>query len=177
MTIVLYVAAIVAANVITARTVPAEIGPFVVAWGTWFIAATFFIRDVVQVRYGRAVAYAAIAVALVTSAVLSAALGDTLLVVVGSALAFAVSETLDTEVFTRLRATVPTRVAISGLVGGIFDSSIFVVVGLYASGIIPASAVPNAILGQYLVKAAVQLVAAGGWRAIRGPEALPESAR
>lgn len=179
MIVLLYVAAIVAANVVTARTVPADIGPFLVAWGTWFIAVTFVLRDVIQLRYGRRAAYEAIGVALVASALTSAVLGDTLAVVTASALAFAVSESLDTEVFTRLRARVPARIAVSGLLGGAADAVIFVVVGLSPlwSGIIPWSAVPNAILGQYIVKALVQLVAAGGWRVARGPEPMPSSAR
>lgn len=172
MTILLYVGAIVAANVITARTVPAEIGPFLVTWGTWAVAVTFVLRDVIQVRWGRAVAYLAIVVALAASAVTSAALGDTLAVVVASALAFAVSESLDTEVFTRLRAGLPERVAVSGVIGGLFDTAIFVVVGLSPlwSGIIPWSAVPKAILGVFLAKALLQFVGAALWWEIGGRE-------
>jgi len=167
MTILLYVAAIVAANLVTAKTVPAEIGPFVVAWGTWFIAVTFVLRDLIQLRHGRDAAYAAIGAALIVSALVSWALGFTLLVTVASALAFALSESLDTEVFTRLRAGLPARIAVSGLVGGLLDSTEFVIVGLYASGIIPWSAVPNAIVGQFLVRAIIQLAAGAGWLALR----------
>lgn len=179
MSIVLYIAAIGLANIVTAGTDPLAVGPFLVPWGTFAIALTFVLRDVIQVRHGRAVAYIAIGTALVCSAATSALLGDTLAVVAGSALAFAVSESLDTEVFTRLRARIPARIAVSGLVGGAFDSVIFVVVGLSPlwSGIIPWSAVPNAVIGAYIVKAAVQFLAAGVWRGVRGPEPLPEAAQ
>jgi uncharacterized PurR-regulated membrane protein YhhQ (DUF165 family) len=162
---VLYVVAAAAANVITAATVPAEIGPFLVTWGTWIVGVTFVLRDAVHVRLGKRAAYAAIGCGLVAAAVVSAALGDTLLVVAGSALAFGVSESADAEVFSRMRARVSSRVAVSGLVGGTLDSAIFAVVGLGLSGIVPWSALPNVIAGQIIVKGTVQLVAAGAWRA------------
>jgi uncharacterized PurR-regulated membrane protein YhhQ (DUF165 family) len=179
MTVLLYVAAIVAANVITAKTTPLDLGPFLVPWGTWLIASTFFLRDAVQLARGRRVAYAAIVVALAASAASSWVLAATLAVTAGSAVAFALSETLDTEVFTRMPGRVPLRVAVSGVVGGAVDSAAFVVVALSPlwSGILPWSAVPNAILGAFVVKAGLQLVAAGAWRATRGPESLPEAAR
>jgi uncharacterized PurR-regulated membrane protein YhhQ (DUF165 family) len=56
----LYVAAVATANVVTARTVPADIGPFLVTWGTWIVGATFVLRDLVQLQLGRRGAYAAI---------------------------------------------------------------------------------------------------------------------
>lgn len=173
-----YVAAIIAANIITASTTPLHVGAFLIPWGTLLIGATFILRDVVQLAVGRAGAYLAIAVALAASAATSAALGDTLAVVVGSAAAFAVSESSDTEVFTRLRARIPTRVAVSGIVGGVLDSAIFATLALSPlwSGILPWSALPNVIAGQVIVKVAMQLAAGASWRAIRGPEPLPEAA-
>lgn len=172
MTLALYIAAIAAANVITAATTPADIGPFLIPWGTWFVACTFFLRDALQIRYGRATAYLAIVAGLAVSALTSALLGDTLAIVAASGLAFGLSETLDTEVFSRTKAGLPTRVALSGVLGGALDSTVFVLVGLSPlwSGIIPWSAVGNAILGVFLVKAAVQLIAAASWRAAHAPE-------
>lgn len=159
----LYIAVFAAASIVTAHTVPADIGPFLVTWGTWIIGFTFVLRDLVQLAYGRAVAYACIAAALVVATITSWALGDTLAIVAASALAIGVSETLDTEVFTRLKARIPTRVATSGIVGGTLDSALFVIVGLspLTSGIVPWELVPNVILGQVLAKGAVQVVSAG----------------
>jgi uncharacterized PurR-regulated membrane protein YhhQ (DUF165 family) len=166
--ILLYVAAVAAANIVTAATSPADIGPFLVTWGTWFAAVTFVLRDVIQLRHGRRVAYAAIGAGLAVAAVSSALLGDTEAVVVASAVAFGLSESLDTEVFTRLKASLPWRVGVSGVVGGALDTSVFVILGLSPlwSGIIPWSAVPNAILGVWLAKCLVQALAAVSWRAL-----------
>lgn len=166
--LLLYVLSVVAANVITASTMPLEVTIgntlFIVTWGTWFIGATFFLRDAVQVRYGRAVAYQAIAVALVFSLVFSIWNGDVFWIVAASALAFGFSEVLDTEIFTRLHSTLAKRVLISGVFGGLLDSALFVIVGLspLTTGFVPWSAVPAAILGQWIVKSALQALAAGG---------------
>lgn len=172
MTIVLYVAAIAAANVITAATTPLTAGPFVVVWGTFAVAFTFVLRDLIQLRHGRRVAYQAIGLGLLVALGVSFGLGDTLAVVVASTLALAVGETLDTEVFTRMRGHMPERIAVSGALGGLVDTALFVVVGLSPlwSGIIPWSAVPNAIVGVYLVKLALQLLSGAAWWATRGRE-------
>lgn len=177
-TITLYIAAIVAANVITARTTPADIGPFLVTWGTWIVGVTFVLRDLMQLAIGRAWCYAVIAVALVISAGASVLLGDTLAITAASAMAFAVSEALDTEIFTRLRARIPTRIALSGITASVLDSAIFATIGLSPlwSGFVPWSALPNLILGQVIVKGVLQLLAAGTYGTIRGPEPLPEAA-
>lgn len=176
--LLLYVALFAAANIITARTIPADVGPFLVTWGTWVIGFTFILRDVVQIVFGRAVAYAAIGAALIVSAVTSSMLGDTLAIVAGSTLAIGISEALDTEIFTRFRARIPARIAASGLVAGTVDSVVFAVVALSPlwSGIVPWSALPNVILGQIIVKGALQVVAAGLWRATRGAERLEAAA-
>lgn len=166
--VVLYIASVVAANVITANTAPLQVTVlntlFIVTWGTWFIGATFFLRDAVQVRYGRATAYQAIGAALLFSLVFSIWNGDVFWIVVASALAFGVSEALDTEIFTRYHSTLARRVLVSGLFGGLLDSALFVVVGLspLTTGFVPWSAVPAAILGQWVVKSALQAIAAGG---------------
>jgi uncharacterized PurR-regulated membrane protein YhhQ (DUF165 family) len=76
--------------------------------------------------------------------------------------AFAVSESLDTEVFTRLDRPFAFRVAVSGLIGGLIDTAVFVLIALSPlwSGILTWGQVPRAILGVYLVKAVLQLVGA-----------------
>lgn len=54
------------------------------------------------------------------------------------------------------------RVLYSGIVGGMLDSAIFVVIGLspLGAGFLPWGAVPFAILGQALVKTIIQGIAA-----------------
>jgi uncharacterized PurR-regulated membrane protein YhhQ (DUF165 family) len=159
-----YVITFALANVVTAATDPADVGPFIVTWGTWFIALTFIQRDAIQVRYGRRTAYMAIAAALVASMVASALLGDTLAIVVAAGVSILIGESADTEIFTRLRVGLPARVLTSGVVGGTIDSALFVLIGLSPlwSGILPWSAVPEAIVGVALVKAFMQVVGAVG---------------
>ncbi|ERM19692.1 hypothetical protein P615_10110 [Brevibacillus laterosporus PE36] len=79
-----------------------------------------------------------------------------------SIITFAVSETTDTEIYSRLKLPFHLRVAYSGIVGGVLDSIIFVVIGLSPLGanILPWTAVFLAIVGQIIVKTLVQLVAA-----------------
>jgi len=162
MIILLYVLAVAAANVLTATTTPLFFLGFVITWGTFFAGATFVLRDLVQREHGRGVAYAAIGAGLAVSAAFALIYRDALPIAVGSLVAFAVSESLDTEVFSRLDRPFPHRVAISGLVGGLVDTALFVVIALSPlwSGILTWGEVPRAILGVYLVKAALQLLGA-----------------
>ncbi|HEY8528693.1 MAG TPA: VUT family protein [Paenibacillaceae bacterium] len=161
-TVALYLAAIVAANVMTARLAPPAIGPFIVPAGTFLIGATFVLRDLVQNAIGRTATYFWIAVAMVLSAFTSYALGDTLWIVFASALTFLFSETVDTELYTRLRLSMSQRVLASGTVGSLLDSAIFVVVGLspLGAGFLGWDQVGRAIAGQAIIKTALQLVGA-----------------
>ena len=149
-----YVATIVLANVITARTLPLPAGPFLIPWGTWLIGLTLLLRDFVQLRHGRLFSYGAIGVALVASAISSKLLGDPLAITAASAASFAVSESLETEVFSRLRAFLAKRILWSGTLGSLLDSAMFVILGLspLTTGFVPWLAVPGAIVGQYIVK-------------------------
>jgi uncharacterized PurR-regulated membrane protein YhhQ (DUF165 family) len=54
------------------------------------------------------------------------------------------------------------KVFYSGIVGGFFDSVVFVIIGLspLGSNILPWAAVPMAILGQITVKTAIQAIGA-----------------
>lgn len=161
--IVLYVLSITMANVLTAALAPTVIGPLIIPVGSYLIGLTFILRDLVQLKFGRKNAYIAIAVALAASAITSALLGDPLTIVLASAITFAVGETVDTEIFTRLKKALHTRVLVSGIFGGILDSSIFVIIGLspLGAGFIPWSAVPYAIIGQMLIKIVMQGIGAG----------------
>ncbi|WP_409293331.1 VUT family protein [Peribacillus sp. SCS-37] len=158
MRIILYLLSIVAANVVTAKFAPLTFGAFIVPMGTLLIGATFILRDLVQNKLGRSRTYAAIGTALLVSAAVSFILDDTLLIVLASAISFAISETTDTEIYTRLRLPLAWRVFYSGLVGGLLDSAVFVLIGLSPLGanILPWEAVPAAILGQVIVKTIIQ---------------------
>jgi uncharacterized PurR-regulated membrane protein YhhQ (DUF165 family) len=82
--------------------------------------------------------------------------------VFASALSFVVAETADTEIYTRLKLPMSWRVFYSGIVGGFFDSVIFVVIGLSPLGanILPWEAVPAAVIGQIIVKTIIQSIGA-----------------
>ena len=162
MRILFYLISIVTANVVTAAFAPLQFGMFIVPMGTLLIGATFIFRDLVQNKYGRAKTYIFIFVALGLSAFASFMLGDTLLIVLASAISFVVAETADTEIYTRLKLPMAWRVFYSGIVGGFLDSVIFVVIGLSPLGanFLPWEAVPAAIVGQIIVKTVIQMIGA-----------------
>jgi len=162
MRLFLYLFSIVLANVVTAAFAPLTLGLFIIPMGTLLIGGTFIFRDLVQNTYGRKKTYMFIGLALLLSAIVSFLLGDTMLIVMASALSFAIAETTDTEIYTRLKLPLSLRVFYSGLVGGLLDSAIFVVVGLspIGAGFVPWEAVPAAIFGQVIVKTLIQGVGA-----------------
>ncbi|MEK4802060.1 VUT family protein [Oceanobacillus sp. FSL K6-0118] len=162
MRVFLYLISIVTANVTTAAIMPLEIGIFIIPMGTFLIGATFIFRDLVQNKYGRKKTYLFILTALILSGAVSSLLGDTLMIVAASALSFIISETADTEIYTRLKLPIAWRVFYSGIVGGLLDSVVFVIVGLspIGAGFIPWEAVPAAILGQVIAKTVIQLIGA-----------------
>ncbi|HWK22794.1 MAG TPA: VUT family protein [Ureibacillus sp.] len=162
MRIIFYLLSIVIANVVTARFAPLEFGMFLVPMGTLFVGGTFIFRDLVQNKYGRGKTYLFIFIALFLSAVVSYSLGDTLMIVAASALSFLIAETADTEIYTRLKLPMAWRVFYSGIVGGLLDSVVFVIVGLspLGAGILPWEAVPAAIVGQVIVKTVIQMIGA-----------------
>ncbi len=162
MRILFYLLSIVIANVVTAAFMPLQFAMFIVPMGTLLVGATFIFRDLVQNKYGRAKTYLLIFAALFLSAIVSFLLGDTLMIVAASAISFVISETADTEIYTRLKLPLAWRVLYSGIVGGILDSVIFVIIGLSPLGanILPWEAVPFAILGQVIVKTIIQMFGA-----------------
>ncbi|MFE5426574.1 VUT family protein [Peribacillus simplex] len=160
--ILLYLVSIITANVVTAAFEPLHFGMFIIPMGTLLIGGTFIFRDLVQNKFGRTKTYICIVTALILSACVSFLLGDTLLIVFASALSFVVAETADTEIYTRLKLPMSWRVFYSGVVGGFFDSVIFVVIGLSPLGanILPWEAVPAAVIGQIIVKTIIQSIGA-----------------
>ena len=170
MTVFLYVAAILAGNWLSSTFAPVNIGPFLISLGTFTIGATFILRDLVQCKYGRFGAYVLIFISMVLSVIMSLMLKNCLPVVFASAVAFAVSETTDTEIYTRLKLPVHWRVWWSGFVGGILDSAVFIVLGLspWGMGFMPWSVVPMAIIGQSLIKLMMQAVGAAIIKVVGG---------
>ncbi|MBD8025924.1 VUT family protein [Ureibacillus sp. Re31] len=162
MRIIFYLLSIVVANVVTAAFAPLQFGMFIVPMGTLFVGATFIFRDLVQNKYGRKKTYLFIFTALVLSAIVSSLLGDTLMIVAASAISFILAETADTEIYTRLKLPIAWRVFYSGLVGGLLDSAVFVIIGLspLGAGMLPWEAVPAAIIGQIIVKTVIQMIGA-----------------
>ena len=157
----LYVLIIVLANVITAMFQPINFCGLIIPCGSFLVGATFFLRDFVQLRVGKANIYKLIVIAAGISCVISVLLGDLLSVTIASVVSFFISEVFDTELFTRLSGSLKKRVVVSGLVGGTLDSTVFVVLALSPiwSGILPWEYVPYAILGQTLVKCCMQFIA------------------
>lgn len=160
--VICYLLAITVANVLTAGLQPMAIGPLLIPAGSYLIGATFILRDLVQRKYGRKNAYIAIVAALTLSAITSFLLGDSLAIVTASAITFAIAETADTEIYTRLKVAFHIRVLYSGIVGGFLDSTIFVILGLspLGAGFVPWSGVLYAILGQMIIKLIMQGIGA-----------------
>lgn len=157
----LYMVCITLSNVVTASFTPIHFGDFLIPYGTFLIGFTFIFRDAVQKYIGKIRTYLVIFSAMIVSALVSWGLGDTLWIVFASAITFAISETSDTEVFTRLKSSLEKRVLYSGIIGGTLDSAIFVIIGLspLGAGFIPWDFVGYAILGQFIVKTTLQFIA------------------
>lgn len=155
--VALYFAAVVLANWATAHWMPWHVWGLITTAGTWFIGATFVLRDVVQINYGRRIAYAVVAAALVVNFAMSRYVGDLEWITAGSACAFAVSETFDTEAFTRWRGSIGKRVLASGVASSIVDSLIFAVVALspLTTGFVAWGDLWRVVVAQVLVKTAV----------------------
>jgi uncharacterized PurR-regulated membrane protein YhhQ (DUF165 family) len=162
----LYLLLIAVTNVLTAKYDPITLwgGVLIIPVGSLLAGAVFVLRDLVQAKHGRRKTYGAILWATCLSVVLSRALGDPPAVAVASLVAFIASETLDTEIFTRLRKSFVARVLMSGVAGGLLDSIIFVMLGLSPIGgnLLPWELVPFAVLGQLAAKTLVQIISAGG---------------
>lgn len=162
MIIALYITAIIIANIITATLAPIQLSFLTIPAGTVLIGLTFLLRDAVQYKYGRTGAYKTILTGLICSILFSVFNGDILWISLASAASFLVSETVDTEVYTRLRSSLFKKVLLSGLLGGSVDSILFAVIGLspLTTGILPWNLVLTAIIGQVIVKCLIQITVA-----------------
>ena len=161
---VLYLLLIVATNIVTAAIEPLSIagGALIVPAGSLFAGAVFVLRDLVQLKHGKSTAYTLILLATILSAGMSIAQGDVAHIAFASSAAFFLSESADTEIFSRVHKPLYTRIALSGIIGGLLDSTVFVVLGLspIGTGALPWGTVPSAVAGQILVKTCVQMIAA-----------------
>jgi len=146
-----YIGAIVVANYATSALglVPIGFGLAVTA-GTFAAGAALILRDAVQVYgnrwyvLGAILAGAALSVAMASPAIAMA-----------SGLAFLVSELVDWAVFTPLRSrSLPLAVVVSSVVSAPVDTVLF----LHLAGF---GVTMSAVLGQFIVKTALALVAAG----------------
>ena len=88
--------------------------------GVLVIGIALFTRDYIQEKYGQKVTIAAIAIGIFLSYFINP------MVATASALAFALGELADFMVYTRIkRVTLVGAVIVSGVVGGVIDSFVF----------------------------------------------------
>jgi queuosine precursor transporter len=158
--IIAYIACILLANVLTAFFPPFSIFGLIVPAGTLFLGGTFFLRDWIQRLVGKRNTYLLILLALLLSAGTSRLLGDSLWIVFASALTFLLSETTDTEIYSRLSLPFYQKVKWSGIVSSGVDSVVFVVIGLspWGAEFLTWNQVPHAIVSQWLIKGLLQIV-------------------
>jgi hypothetical protein len=143
----LYIGCILLADILAAKwIVPLPFGLAVPA-GVFAIAPVFTLRDGVHERWRRRGAYILIGIASTTSWALAVLTGSGLLarVTLASVTAFTLNETLDTEIYHKLRQR-SRLVAILGsnAVSSLVDSVLFIWVAFGPAW--------QMMLGQYLVK-------------------------
>jgi uncharacterized PurR-regulated membrane protein YhhQ (DUF165 family) len=157
--IFLYLFVILLSNVLTAKFKPIQLNDFIIPLGTFFIGFNFVLRDYVQNIIGKNKIYIIIFTAMFLSALTSIFLGDTLWIVSASIVTFLFSESSDTEIYSRLKFNKNYKILISGIISGIIDSALFVIIGLSPIGanFIPWENISNAILSQIVVKILIQI--------------------
>lgn len=148
-----YLVLIVLANVFAALwQVPLPFGLMVPA-GVFFFGPLFTMRDRIQVDRGVKWIYLLIAVSAVVSWAAAFLMGAPLLakVAVASVVAFLVSETLDTVIFTVLKRSFTQRALMSNFFSAFVDSLIFIAVAFGVNW--------RLILGQWIVKMVIAAIA------------------
>ncbi len=147
---VAFIASIIAANALTSALglVPIGLGLMVTA-GTFAAGFALVARDGVQVAAGKAWAIAAVIVGAVISAVTSNPA-----IALASGIAFLVSELVDLAVFTPLRdKNLPAAVLVSSVVSAPVDTVLFLAIAGFG-------VTWQAVLGQFIVKTVIALIAA-----------------
>lgn len=159
------VGSVVLANWLTARFgfVPIGLGLSTTA-GTLAAGSALVLRDALQDAAGKAAAMAAVAVGAVLSYALS-----TPALAVASAAAFAVAEVADLLAYTPIRARAKfgsglwaVAVIVSGLVGAIVDTALFLGIAFGLAAVMPAMA------GQLVGKTAASLLFVAVGRGVAG---------
>ncbi len=148
----LYLVLIVLANVFAALwQIPLPLGLMVPA-GVFFFAPLFTLRDRIQVDRGVRWIYMLIGISAVVSWIAGSFMGAPLLarVAIASVVAFLVSETLDTIIFTVLKRSFTERALASNFFSAFVDSVIFIGVAFGVNW--------RLILGQWLVKLIISAV-------------------
>jgi uncharacterized PurR-regulated membrane protein YhhQ (DUF165 family) len=165
----LYIGIVILANIVTSIIQPFQFAEFIIPAGTIFIGLTFLIRDYLQTKYGRTNIYKYILLSTIIGIGYSVFINDMLIITIASCIAFFISESVDTEIFTRYSGSIYKKMIYSGVVGGLFDSVIFVIIGLSPlfTNILSWDIVIYGILGQYIVKCLVQLIYVGGLYGIK----------
>lgn len=143
----LYLASVLAANILVKELGIINLGWFVFPAGTVLIGFVFTSRDMVQREYGKARCWWWMGAACALTAIFSASLA------VASVAAFAVSETIDWIIFTRCGGSFVRRVWWSSLVATPIDSAVFVCLAFGPGAWL-------AIIGQSALKLASSLVLA-----------------
>ena len=160
----LYILILILANIVTACVVPFEISIFIIPAGTFFIGFTFIIRDFLQQKHGKFNTYCYIALALIINLLMSVINNDIFWITFASIISFIISEIVDTEIYSKyINEKMSKRVLYSGIISSLFDSTLFVIIGLspLTTNIIPWNYIFYAIIGQYIVKGFIQISASG----------------
>ena len=101
------------------HTIPVGFG-YSAPSGVLLIAIALFARDIIQEKHGKSKTIIAICIGVALSYIVNPA------VAVASAVAFALGELFDFFVYTKARKkSIALAVALSGIIGGIIDSFIF----------------------------------------------------
>jgi uncharacterized PurR-regulated membrane protein YhhQ (DUF165 family) len=142
----LYVTLIVLANIFASLwMIPLPFGLAVPA-GVFFIAPLFTLRDRIQIEFGVGRVYTLIFITALVSWFSGYLTGLALLerISIASVVAFVVSETLDTVVFSAFKRSFVQRVLISNVISTLVDSTLFIGIAFGWQ--------PQIIIGQWIVK-------------------------
>ena len=124
-------------------------GPIAVSWGTPLIGLVLALRDTIQRNYGIKASYAVVLVTAIASVLFAWVGGTTWTIILASALAFLVSETVDQLVYSWAKGNQAWRIFASTFVSGPVDSLIFVSLAFGFS--------LEFVLGQWIVKSLASL--------------------
>lgn len=149
MDLVLYLAAVIAANLTAATLVPLPFGLSTTV-GTLLFGATFTLRDRLHQRGGRRLVYRAIAAAAVCSALICLATGAGWRILGASVIGLVLAEAADTEIYARTAGGWWHKVARSNAVSVPLDTALFNLLAF--GGVWSWSILISVSLGDILIK-------------------------